>query len=127
MTVLDPTLMTGLPAPITAATGMDGLANAIALPHVLEFSKGAAESRLARLAELIGCEGDSDREKADRFIEAVRDLETKVGIPSTLDRLTEADVAPIAKQALAEAFSNYPVPRCMQQAECEGLLRQMTA
>ena len=41
-----------------------GLANAIVLPHVLEFSKGSAESRLARLAEVIVCEGTSDREKA---------------------------------------------------------------
>jgi len=30
-------------------------------------------------------------------------------------------------QALAEAHMNYPVPRYMEQDECEGLLRKMLA
>ena len=208
MTALDPTLMTGLPVPITAATGMDalthavesylskmsnettemyakisvrlifqhlqtactdgnnlearkamalasyyaglaftrtsvgyvhaiahtfgayyrtphGLANAIALPHVLEFSKPVAAKRLASLADLIGCEGSNDLEKADRFIDAVRDLMTKIEIPFKLDALASADITPIATQALDEAHLNYPVPRYMSQAQCEALLRQM--
>jgi alcohol dehydrogenase class IV len=104
-----------------------GLANAIALPHVLEFSKGSAEKQLARLADLIGCGGVSDAEKAERFIDAVRDLKAKVGIPPTLDALKEDDVKAIATQALAESFCNYPVPRYMDQRQCEGLLRQMLA
>ena len=104
-----------------------GLANAIVLPHVLEFSKGSAESRLARLAEVIGCEGTSDREKAERFIDAVRDLMAKIDIPPKLDALIAADIAPIARQALGEAHLNYPVPRYMSQGECEGLLRKMIA
>lgn len=208
MTALDPSLMTGLPAPITAATGMDalthavesflsrlatetteryaeisvrsvfehlptacsngqdlearkamalasyygglaftrtnvgyvhaiahtfgafyrtphGLANAIALPHVLEFSKGPAEKRLARLADLIGCGGATDAEKADRFIQSVRDLMAKIDIPPTLDALVESDIPAIARQALDEAHLNYPVPRYMKQAECEQLVRRM--
>ena len=102
-----------------------GLANAIVLPHVLDFSKGSAEGRLARLAEVIGCEGSSDREKAERFIDAVRDLMAKIDIPPKLDALVAADIAPIARQALGEAHLNYPVPRYMSQAQCEGLLRKM--
>ena len=60
------------------------------LPHVLEFSKGSAENRLARLAKVIGCEGTSDREKAERFIDAVRDLMAKSDIPPRLDALLGA-------------------------------------
>jgi alcohol dehydrogenase len=95
------------------------------LPHVLEFSKGSAESRLARLAEVIGCEGTSDREKAERFIDAVRDLMAKIDIPPRLAALVATDIRPIARQALGEAHLNYPVPRYMSQAQCENLLRQM--
>jgi alcohol dehydrogenase class IV len=104
-----------------------GLANAIALPHVLAFSKGSTTKQLARLADMIGCGGGSDDEKAERFIQAVRELKTKVGIPPTLDALQEADIADIARQALAESHMNYPVPRYMNQSQCEGLLRQMLA
>jgi hypothetical protein len=51
----------------------------------------------------------------------------KIDIPFALDALDEADIAPIAKQALAEAHLNYPVPRYMSQSQCEGLLRQILA
>jgi alcohol dehydrogenase len=104
-----------------------GLANAIVLPHVLEFSKGSAENRLARLAKVIGCEGTSDREKAERFIDAVRDLMAKIDIPPRLDALLVTDIAPIARQALGEAHLNYPVPRYMSRAQCEDLLQMMIA
>ena len=104
-----------------------GLANAIALPHVLEFSKGPARARLAQLAELIGLEGGSEQQRADRFIAAVRELMTKVGIPSRLDALRDEDVPTLARQALDEAHLNYPVPRYMSQPECERLLRAIRA
>lgn len=102
-----------------------GLANAIALPGVLEFSFEPAQERLARLAEAVGLDGAGDAEKARAFIAAVRDLKAKVDVPATLDALREEDVPRIARQALAEAHLNYPVPRYMGQAECEDLLRRM--
>jgi alcohol dehydrogenase class IV len=104
-----------------------GLANAIALPHVLEFSRPAAEARLARLGEIAGCGGKSETERAERFVQAVRDLMTKIDVPPTLEALVESDIPAIAKQAIGEARFNYPVPRLMTEAECEGLLRRMRA
>jgi len=104
-----------------------GLANAIALPHVLEFSKEAASDRLARMAEVVGLAGRDDAEKAEAFIAAVRKLEVTVGIPSTLEALAPADIPAIARQALAEAHMNYPVPRYMRQDECEALLGRVLA
>jgi alcohol dehydrogenase class IV len=102
-----------------------GFANAIALPHVLEFSKEAARERLAALADIIGVERGGDAAKADGFIEAVCKLKREIDIPATLEALKRDDVAAIAKQALAEAHLNYPVPRYMRQAECEELLARM--
>jgi len=208
MTALDPTLMAGLPPPITAATGMDalthavesfiattstpqterwataavklifanlpkahadgadlearkamalasyyaglaftrtsvgyvhaiahtfgayyrtphGMANAIALPHVLEFSKERARGPLARLGELIGVGGVNEAERVDGFIAAVRDLMARIEIPYTLDALEPGDIPAIAKQALSEAHMNYPVPRYMDQADCERILQRI--
>jgi alcohol dehydrogenase class IV len=104
-----------------------GRANAIVLPHVLEFSKSEARDRLARLAEVIGVgEGDADG-KADAFVAAVRDLMARIDIPSTLADLREEDVGPIARQALSEAEFNYPVPRYMTRPEAERLIRRILA
>ncbi len=104
-----------------------GLANAIALPHVLEFSAAAAAPRLARLADLVGVGSGADDAKAADFIAAVRALMDRIEIPQTLDALQTSDIPAIAKQALAEAHLSYPVPRYMSQPECESLLRQMVA
>jgi alcohol dehydrogenase len=104
-----------------------GLANALALPHVLEFSLEAAAPRMALMADWIGVAeaGASEPEKALAFIAAVRELSEKVRIPASLDALRVEDVPVIAQRALAEAHMNYPVPRYMVQAECEGLLRRI--
>ena len=104
-----------------------GLANAIALPHVLEFSKGEAQLRLAELADLLGFDEANEAAKAQRFIDEVRALMAKVGIPYTLDALKTEDINAIAKQACAEAYLNYPVPRFMTEEECQGLLRRIAA
>lgn len=102
-----------------------GLANAIALPHVLEFSKSEARPRLAQLADVIGLAGGSQADKAEAFIDAVRDLMARVGIPATLSALRAEDIATIAERACAEAYMNYPVPRLMAREECETLLRRI--
>jgi alcohol dehydrogenase len=102
-----------------------GLANAIVLPHILEFSKGSAEARLASLAELIGLEGASPGDKAQKFIDAVRELMMKIDLPDSLDALKQTDIPSIARQALGEAHLNYPVPRYMSQHECEALLTRL--
>src|SRR6056300_110470 len=55
-----------------------GLANAVVLPYVLEFSKGPAEAALAELADLVGVaqSGQSSAAKAQAFIDAVKALNT---------------------------------------------------
>jgi alcohol dehydrogenase class IV len=106
-----------------------GLANAIVLPHVLEFSAVTAGKRLAEMARMlgIGATGDAASDEARAFIDAVRDLMGRVGIPATLEALKPKDIASIAKQAVAEAYMNYPVPRYMTQAECAELVGRMLA
>ncbi len=102
-----------------------GLGNAIALASVLEFSLETAAPRMAMMADWLGTggEGASERERAEAFIAAVRELSASIEIPSKLDALQTADVPAIAKQAVGEAHMNYPVPRYMVPSECETLLK----
>ena len=100
-----------------------GLANAITLPHILNFSKDAAEKKLAKLGDMIGVAGSSDREKADNFRKAVDALAGELAIPAHLDDLRHEDIQAIAGQALAEGWANYPVPKYMEQDECEAILQ----
>lgn len=104
-----------------------GLANAIVLPHVLRFSAPAVTGRLAQLAERasLGRPGDDRAALADRFIEGVEALNRDIGIPTHLAALQEADIPALAKAALHEAHTGYPVPRYMNQGECEALIRSL--
>lgn len=102
-----------------------GLANAIMLPHVLRFSAPAITDRLARLAVRAGLGSEDEREDqlAQRFIEAVDQLNRDLGIPTHLAALKAADIPALAKAALHEAHTGYPVPRYMNQAQCEAMIR----
>ena len=104
-----------------------GLANAIMLPHVLQFSAPAITERLARLAVRagVGEATERDTDLAEKFLDAVDTLLRDVGIPTHLDALQEGDIPALAAAACHEAHTGYPVPRYMSQQQCEELIRRV--
>lgn len=103
-----------------------GLANSLVLPHVLEFCREEAQERLAELAVLIGVgqEGEGNAVLSQKFIKAVRDLRTEVGIPDQMPEIQREDFDDIARLAIAEGFT-YAVPRLMEQEDVELILNQI--
>jgi alcohol dehydrogenase len=81
-----------------------GVANAILLPHVLEFNLPFAEARLARLAQALGVrtDGVSQQEAALAAVAAVRQLAADVGIPAGLrsEGVPEAAIPLMAADAM---------------------------
>ncbi|MAZ89313.1 MAG: alcohol dehydrogenase [Cellvibrionaceae bacterium] len=106
-----------------------GLANAIVLPHILDYSKSACANRLAELAVAVklGDASEPDAVLAQKFIDAVRGISKDIAIPTTLEALQSADIPAIAEAALKESHTTYAVPRYMNQAQCESLVRKMVA
>jgi alcohol dehydrogenase class IV len=104
-----------------------GLANAIVMPYVLDYSKPECTARLATLAEASGLkdEGDSDSALADKLIGHIRSLNASFEIPEKLDALKAEDIPAIARAALKEAHSTYAVPRYMDRPMCETFIRQI--
>jgi alcohol dehydrogenase class IV len=104
-----------------------GLANAIMLPHVLDYSLPAVTPQLAQLAvrARLGDEGEDEHTLAEKFIAGVRDLNHRLGIPTTLEALREADIPALAEAACHEALIGYPVPRYMDQETCEAIIRKV--
>jgi alcohol dehydrogenase len=103
-----------------------GLANAIMLPYVLKYSSPAITERLATLAlrAKVGTEDESSDVLAQKFLDAVDQLNRDLGIPTYLAALKESDIPALAKAACWEAHTGYPVPRYMSQDVCEGIIRQ---
>ncbi len=104
-----------------------GLANAIILPHVLEFSREYCEEKLARLAIVAGLGDGSEtaRVLSERFIERIRDMSRNMDIPLHVAQLQEKDIPEIVRRALKEGNPDSPVPRLMNAAQCENLVRQL--
>ncbi len=104
-----------------------GRANAIAMPHVLEFSKPKATTRMAVIARTLGLgtTEDADAELATKLIDAIRQMIASLDVPQHLESLRRDDIPMIASEALKEAHYNYPVPRYMDRGQCEQLLAAM--
>lgn len=103
-----------------------GLANAVILPYVLEYYGDTAHARLAKLAVVSGVKTDgSDAEKANAFIAAIKQLNENMNIPNGFDFIKEEDIPTIVKRALKEGNPLYPVPKIMDEADCEAVIRRL--
>lgn len=104
-----------------------GRANAIVMPHVLEYSLPDCAPRLALLARVAGVADATlaDEPAARAFIARIRALNDRFGIPAVVADLKPADIPRIASHAREEARFTYAVPRYMSQAQCEAVVARM--
>jgi alcohol dehydrogenase class IV len=105
-----------------------GLANALVLPHVLEYCREEAQVRLAELAVLVGLgtAGEGQEQLAFKFIQGVRDLRTEVGIPDHSDKIKAEDYEAIIAAAITEGDA-YPAPRLLEHNAVVSILTEITA
>ncbi|MDP5052896.1 MAG: iron-containing alcohol dehydrogenase [Congregibacter sp.] len=105
-----------------------GLANAMVLPHVLEYCAHEAQNTLAELARLIGVAvaGQSAREQAQAFIDAVIELRDAVGIPATSEKIKAEDFDYLVGLAVTEATGYFP-PKLLDAAGARHILGKISA
>lgn len=96
-----------------------GLANAVIMPYVLESYGKCVYKKLHRLGVAAGvcAAGDTHEAGARKFIEAIKTLNAKMGIPDKIAGIKREDIAEMAKHAEREANPLYPVPRLMTGKE----------
>ncbi len=102
-----------------------GLANAVILPHVLEYYGETAYKKLAELADIVGLKGDTDAAKATAFIEAIKQFNKNMNIPDHFDFIQDKDIPTIVERALKEGNPLYPVPKIMDKADCEAVVKKI--
>ena len=92
-----------------------GRANAIMLPHVMNFNKTGNLRKFAKIAEAMGenVEGLSVYEAADRSIEAVKNLLQAVQIPFRLSQygISRDDLPKLVEGGMKQARLFVPNPR----------------
>ena len=103
-----------------------GLANAVILPYVLEYYGDSIYTQLAKLADVAGIvtTESTNKEKAELFIEKIKEYNKKMNIPDTLEVKAE-DVSLIADRALKEGNPLYPVPKIMNKEDCMMVIKRV--
>ncbi|GIK43488.1 MAG: alcohol dehydrogenase [Chloroflexota bacterium] len=104
-----------------------GVANAIMLPHQMAYSMVGALERYARVGEALGVPAEgSVRQRAERAVEAVRELNVDVGLPTRL-----RDVGVSEEMIKGMAYNAYKIdlnwwtnPRTVSEAVMEQLYRE---
>ena len=100
-----------------------GLANAVLMPIVLEEYGETVYVKLHQLAMAAGISKETDlvEYSAKRFIQTLRDMNTRMNIPTGFTNIIETDIPMMAKHADAEANPLYPVPKLMDAKELEKI------
>jgi alcohol dehydrogenase class IV len=93
--------------PLSTLSGVQhGLANAICLIPVMKFNRDACASKYAKVAQCFGIDvsGLSELEAADEAIEAVAELNRRIGIPKSLAEVgvKEEQLSSLAKSAFTD-------------------------
>ncbi|MEG2083801.1 MAG: iron-containing alcohol dehydrogenase, partial [Oscillospiraceae bacterium] len=99
-----------------------GLANAVLLPVVLELYGKSAHAPLAKLADAVHLAGETEAQKAQAFIEAIRSMNAAMGIPNGFDCIRDEDMPTMVRYALAEANPTYPVPEIWGEREIRAAI-----
>ncbi len=102
-----------------------GLAMSIILPHVMKSFGPAAYKRLAELADVCKMGGNTDQEKAQKFIAWIEQMKKEMNIPVGLDMIEDEDVDQIVAWAVKEANPLYPVPVIYGKKELKALIESM--
>lgn len=100
-----------------------GLANAVTMPHVLEYYGDVVHKPLAELADIAGITDPSDSEevKCRKFIKAVKQMNKQMDIPETITGILTTDIPSMVDRAYKEANPLYPVPRILNKKDLETL------
>lgn len=105
-----------------------GLANAVLLPHIMEYYLPVSTPRLARMAQICGISGDSDEStRARAFVESIAAMNQTSGVPERLAEFPRAEIDAVIKEAFQECHGTYPVPRYYTRPAARALLEQVCA
>lgn len=104
-----------------------GRANAIVLPHVLEFNRKASEKRLALLAKKIELvpANTQDSQAASEVIACIKALLKELNINMQIQEIKSTDFPSMIESAFIEAHGTYNLPKYMNYDDAERILNRL--
>lgn len=102
-----------------------GLANSVILPVVLEEYGSTIYPRLAKLAEIVGIDGQTEEELAKGFIAEIKAMNERMAIPTSFEQIKEEDIPTIVERAMKEAHPLYPTPVIFDADRLAQIVRKL--
>ena len=102
-----------------------GMINAIILPIVLEEYGDAITKKLVNIADIIGINGCTDKEKVERFIRKLKELNRIFSIPTSIPEIKDEDIHYLAIGAEKEGNPSYPTPVTWDVEQFEKVIRKI--
>lgn len=104
-----------------------GQAVSIILPYILEEYGEVVHCKLAHLGDIakVTEEGDSIEVKAEKFIESIKELNTKMDVGTKFKELKNEDLKSLADAAYSEANPLYPVPVMFSKSDFIRMYKQL--
>ena len=102
-----------------------GMINAIILPIVLEEYGDAITKKLVHIADIIGINGCTDKEKVERFIRKLKELNHIFSIPTSIPEIQDEDIHYLAVGAEKEGNPSYPTPVTWDVEQFEKVIRKI--
>lgn len=101
-----------------------GLANAILLPHIMEYYLPVCQKRFSELAISTNIDNTnlSEKELAEKFIHSLFELNNEYDIPKRFENFPESEIDNVIRIAFAECHGTYPVPRYYSHNEAKKLM-----
>lgn len=112
-----------------------GVANAMVMPHVLDFYLDKTEDKMSALAEAfgipIGYGSDAKHVAGAAFVAKIRAMNEEMKLPKCVEKMTPSDVDKVVERALTEAHGEkwykildfgYPVPKFMTPDDCRKVV-----
>ncbi len=104
-----------------------GLANAILLPHIMEYYLPVCKKRFAELqiSNNESNENLSEIELAKKFILSLFELNNQCDIPKRFNNFPESKINDVIHLAFKECHGTYPVPRYYSHSEAKKLMNKV--
>lgn len=103
-----------------------GLANAVILPHIMEFYLPACKKEFAELARVVKLKGDSEEALAKAFVDSLWKMNKDLNIPERLEKFPKSAVEDICREGMRECHGTYPVPVYLPREKAVGILKAIS-
>ncbi|MEG2987970.1 MAG: iron-containing alcohol dehydrogenase [Oscillospiraceae bacterium] len=102
-----------------------GLANAVLLPHVMQYYTVRCWREFSEIAIMLGITGGSSIDRANRFVESIYTLAEECGIPARFEAFPKTAIDEVIVDAFKECHGVYPVPRYYTRSTARELLEKV--